>query len=127
MKISEKLKSFYNIVDILKLYNFAYEIRDFQGNLLGKYIAKNDVIHIYHGAKSLWTTFEPEDMKEFIIFNDYFYNVGLGYITAIPCCITTIQRAWRKWYLKVCKNRLDPIKRDLMGYIYHPSRMDFLV
>ncbi len=122
--ISKKVNSFYNIVDTLKLYTFNYEIRHFDGTLIGKYSAIHDEIIIWHGSRSLWT-FDVRQMKDFLVFSNYFYQPGLGYITAIPCEIITIQRAWRKWFLKVRKNKLDPLKRDLMEYIYHPSRLSF--
>jgi hypothetical protein len=122
--ISKKVNSFYNIVDTLKLYNFNYEIRHFNGTLIGKYHPIDDKIFLLYGSISLWTV-DIKPMKNFLVFSNYFYQPGLGYITAIPCEIITIQRAWRKWFLKVRKNKLDPLKRELMEYIYHPSRLSF--
>jgi len=32
---------------------------------------------------------------------------------------------WKKWFLGRMKERNDPIKRELMKYCYHPSRVNF--
>ena len=111
-------KSFYNIIH--PNYFLVYEIRSIGGYLIGYYYALND-------------TFVSPDrtqecgMIDFIYINQLFYKACNGYIFAVPVKIIKIQRAWRKWFLRKQREKLDPIKKELMAWMYHPSRLTFNV
>ncbi len=36
-----------------------------------------------------------------------------------------VLKHWKKWFLGRMKERNDPIKRELIKYYYHPSRINF--
>lgn len=41
--------------------------------------------------------------------------------------VETIWRYWLKSRWKFRRKRIDPLKRDLMEYLYHPSKIDFTI
>jgi hypothetical protein len=41
--------------------------------------------------------------------------------------VETIERYWLKSRWKFRRKRIDSLKRDLMEYLYHPSRMSFQI
>ena len=111
-------KSFYDIIYFN--YFLVYEIRSIGGYLIGRYYPLND-------------TFVSPDrtqecgMIDFIYINQLFYEACNGYILAVPVKIIKIQKYWRKWCLRRQREKLDPIKKELMAYHYHPSRVNFEV
>ena len=39
--------------------------------------------------------------------------------------VHTIERYWLKYRLNYHRNKIQPLKRDLMAWLYHPSRVNF--
>jgi hypothetical protein len=39
--------------------------------------------------------------------------------------IKIIKRYWKKYRYNLFRKRLDPLKQDLIAYIYHPTRINF--
>jgi hypothetical protein len=39
----------------------------------------------------------------------------------------TIKSAWKKYRWNYRRNRMDPLKRELVSYVYHPSKIDFTI
>jgi len=115
-----KLKSFYDIVEPLSQYYLRYHIRHFNGKFLGYYCAPSDDFF-----KFIKYGYYQINIKTFIKMNDYLFFPGDGSVTAVPMVILKLQRAWRKWFLRRIRNRNDPLKRELVEYIYHPKRIDF--
>jgi hypothetical protein len=71
-------------------------------------------------------TFDKIKIDNFIKCNPYTYVLFNEKIVAVPYyLIIKIQRAWKKYRYNVFKKRRDPLKRDLMEYMYHPSRLSF--
>ena len=58
---------------------------------------------------------------------DYEGTNGQICIIAVPYELLTIQRAWRKWFLRKVRERNDPLKQELIAWKYHPSRMSFQI
>ncbi len=64
-----------------------------------------------------WILDEPNEPDEYYI---YLRNYDILDIKA-----DIIKRAWKKYRYNVFKKRRDPLKRELMEYYYHPSRLIF--
>lgn len=74
------------------------------------------------------TLIRKTKIDNFIKCNPYTYVLFNENIVAVPYyLIIKIQRAWKKYRYNVFKKRRDPLKRDLMEYLYHPSRLSFEV
>jgi hypothetical protein len=41
--------------------------------------------------------------------------------------VDTIERYWKKYRWNYFRNKIEPLKRDLMEWKYHPSRLTFLI
>ncbi len=115
-----KLKSFYDIVEPLSQYYLRYHIRHFNGKFLGYYWSPDDNFFEFTEYG-----YYQDNIKSFIKMNEYLYFPGDGSITAVPMVILKIQRAWRRWFLRKIQERMDPLKRELVEYIYHPKRLSF--
>ena len=115
-----KIKSFYDIVEPLSQYYLRYHIRHFNGTFLGYYWRPHDIFFKFteYGYNQI-------NIRTFIKMNEYIYFPGDGSITAVPIVILKLQRVWRRWFLRRIKERNDPLKRELMEYLYHPKRIDF--
>ena len=112
-------KSFYDIISHSN-FIFLYEIRSIGGYLIGRYYPLNDIFVSPDRTQEC-------GMIDYIYINQLFYEACNGYILAVPVKIIKIQRAWRKWFLRKQREKLDPIKKELMAYHYHPSRVNFEV
>ena len=90
-----------------------------------------DIVHIFENEIRI----NVNDPVKYTINNrfcdylktDYEGSQGQICIIGVPYELLIIQRAWRKWFLRKIKKRFDPIKRELMEWKYHPSRIDFNV
>jgi hypothetical protein len=58
---------------------------------------------------------------------DEFYIYLTNYYDILDIKAHIIQTAWKKYRYNVFKKRRDPLKRDLVEYIYHPKRLTFNV
>ncbi len=116
-----KLKSFYDIIDPLSQYYFRYYIRHFNGKFLGYYWTPSDNFFKMVNEYGYYQI----NIKTFIKMNEYLYFPGDGRIIAVPMVILKLQRAWRKWFLRRIRNFMDPLKRELTAYVYHPKRINF--
>ncbi len=111
------LKSFYDIVNANE-YHLTFQIRCINKFLIGYYFSFDDIYVSPDRTQEC-------GMIDFIYINQLFYEACNGYILAVPVKIIKIQRSWRKWFLRKQREKLDPLKKDLMEYIYHPTRVNF--
>ena len=70
-----------------------------------------DAVRIYS-----WVLNKPKPDEYFI----YVYNYTDKDVSA-----SVIQRSWKKYKFNVFKKRRDPLKRELMAYYWHPSKLTF--
>ena len=95
-----------------------FPITHINGNLFGLFSTIDYTIHPINKRKI--------KIDDFIKYNPYTYQVFNEKIILIQYyLIIKIQRAWKKYRYNVFKKRRDPLKRELMEYLYHPSRLSF--
>ncbi len=90
-----------------------------------------DIVHIFEDVIRI----NVNDPVKYTINNrfcdylktDYEGTNGQICIIGVPYELLTIQRAWRKWFLRRIRERNDPLKRELVEYLFHPSRLTFNV
>ena len=75
----------------------------------------NSLIDLNAVEISAWILDEPNELDEYFI---YIYNYIDKDISA-----SVIQKSWKKYRYNVFKKRRDPLKRELMEYCWHPSRL----
>lgn len=91
---------------------------------------ENDNICIY--------IYENHQFKETVSLLDYtlnkryceYYQANSDFgdyviIVSVPFEVITIQRYWKRYRYNIIKKRIDPLKKELMEYIWNPSRLDF--
>jgi|LauGreDrversion4_2_1035121.scaffolds.fasta_scaffold629492_1 hypothetical protein len=90
-----------------------------------------DIVHIFENEIRI----NVNDPVKYTINNrfcdylktDYEGTNGQICIIGVPYELLTIQRAWRKWFMRHIKNRNDNLKQELMQNVYHPSKIDFTI
>ena len=97
---------------------------------LYKYLPKEQKkIWIYYWNEELWTYAPSND-----ILNKFIYKIKKNkkgyYLHAfldVDLAVEVIKKYWKKYRYNVFKKRRDPLKRELVEYLFHPSRIDFNV
>jgi hypothetical protein len=94
-----------------------------------------DPVHIFNNEIIIFTNKCNHDPKSYTIQNRFCDYKVVDYsgvyrqicIAGIPYELLTIQRAWRKWFLRKVRERNDPLKQELIAWKYHPSKIDFTI
>jgi hypothetical protein len=102
-----------------------FPITHLNGILFGLFSTFDYTINTLHPINTFFNLEHKIKIDNFIKYNPYTYQVFNENIILIPYLIIKLQRAWKKWILVNRKNKIDPLKRDLMEYLYHPSRLSF--
>jgi hypothetical protein len=61
---------------------------------------------------------------EFVKDNNIYEVFASGY-SPKDLSAKIILKYWKKYRLNYRKNKIDPLKKELIEYIYHPSRINF--
>jgi hypothetical protein len=102
-----------------------FPITHVNGILFGLFSTIDYTINTLHPINTFFNLNKIK-IDNFIKYNPYTYQVFNENIVAVPYyLIIKIQRAWKKYRYNVFKKRRDPLKRELMEYLYHPSRLSF--
>ena len=137
MKIYNSIKKFYNYLNKrpdINIINFeivnknnkyySFFIYTKNTNICCALTDKNALITVeklfagYYVVDIIaWILDDPNEPDEYYI---YLKNYDILDIKA-----DIIKRAWKKYRYNVFKKRRDPLKRELMEYCWHPSRITF--
>jgi hypothetical protein len=90
---------------------------NFHKNIVSNDIIINSLIDLDAARIYSWVLDEPNEPDEYFI---YVYNYTDKDVSA-----SVIQRSWKKYRYNVFKKRRDPLKRELMAYYWHPSKLSF--
>ena len=137
MKIYNSIKKFYNYLNKrpdINIINFeivnknnkyySFFIYTKSTNICCALTDKNALITVeklfagYYVVDIIaWILDDPNEPDEYYI---YLKNYDILDIKA-----DIIKRAWKKYRYNIFKKRRDPLKRELMEYCWHPSRITF--
>jgi hypothetical protein len=108
--------------EILKISNFQTTLNYRRGyndlQLLNMIIA-ND-----WAGFTFWVD-DPDELEPGDIESPVWISFYTLKATKMNYAALLIQRNFKKYYLKLRKEKLDPLKRELMEYYYHPSKVNF--
>jgi hypothetical protein len=99
-----------------------------------EYFYKKGYWNIIHCNYRLFTSelYSPTDVYnfflnhkcEFVKYNNT-YRVFASNYSPKDLSAKIILKYWKKYRWNYRKNKIDPLKKELIEYIYHPSRINF--
>jgi hypothetical protein len=86
-----------------------------------KNIVSDDIINSLIDLNAVgiyaWILDEPNEPDEYFIYINNYTDKDIS--------ASVIQQSWKKCKFNVFRKRRDPLKRELMAYIWHPNRLNF--
>jgi 3'-phosphoadenosine 5'-phosphosulfate sulfotransferase (PAPS reductase)/FAD synthetase len=103
-----------------------------KNSLVSSYLYRSNDYKMFQitdiGLISIDTSFLNTFVKFKLIKFRYNNNVIVYHINVYDkeqVAVETIWRYWKKYRWNFLKNKVEPLKQELMEYIYHPSRLTF--